>query len=208
MIRDRKTYDSCSDLPLYNFIKIVVFGNLDYLYFEKKTIFNRNIDLQGKEKSILDEYSVLSGNKSNTGFLSIVKQLTVVSNKLFLVQTIIAYLRTSYTLELTTILKDMGFRYKFTEESLEVDLIATENSAKKLIIRQKELDNEFKASTEKKGNTQEVTEKDWMAMVTQMSKYMGFHIDTKKTCVAQFVTYIDSFIKENTKENGKQAKHR
>lgn len=204
MIRDRKTYRTCSELPLYNFIKIVVDDDLTWLYAEDKSILTRNIDLNALWMDIFSEYTELSNNPQNKHVFALKKELAIINNKLTVIQTSVNYLSQFYDKRLCDMLVKMGFRYKFTPESLAEDLKLTVSSAKKLLIRRKEVQAEYDGLNKSSGKA---TEDYFYGLIRDISRFNGFPIDPKKTNVTEFVKDINAFNLANTPKNGKPRKN-
>jgi len=199
MISARKTYKTCSELPLFNFIKIVVHDDLSWLYSERKSLLNRNIDLQPLWGDIFAEYTAISNNTQSKHVFALTKEITVINNKLFIIQSAVNYLSKNYDKRLCDMLRKMGFMYPFTKESLQNDLKLTISSAKRLVIRKQEAEDDYsKLNTSDK----KVTEDDFYGLVTQISRFVAFRINPKETTVTEFVKYINAFNRENKPKNG------
>jgi hypothetical protein len=200
MIYPRKTYLSCSELPLFNFIKIVVNDDTSYLYSEPKKPWNKPVDLPALWEGIFNEYSALSGNKQNAHILSLIKEITVLNNKLLIIQEAVSYLSHTFDVRLCNMLRGMGFLFQYNPDSMMNDLKLTISSAKRIIIQKQQAEKEFSALDQDKSK---VTEKDYNALLTQLSKYMKFKIDPKQTSVLDFVNYIEAFNQEHkSKKDG------
>jgi len=189
MIRTRKTFTGCKDLPLYNFIQVLVNEDMDYLYSERGTWFNRNGDLMPLWETIYNEYLLLLGNKKNSFLLSLLKQITFLNNRIELIARICTALSGYYDTELCSLLKRMGFNFPFTPETLEKDIKKTLIGAKSIILKRNETQGELEA-LQADEDSGEVTEMDFYALVAQISKYMQISIDPKNTTVALFMAYV------------------
>lgn len=200
MIVARKTYTSCNELPLYNFIKIVVHDDLSFLYSERRTVFNRNIDLQPLWADIFAEYSTISNNTQSKHVFALTKEITVINTKLAIIQNAVNYLAKHYDVRLCDMLRRMGFMYKYNPDSLMNDLKLTISSAKRLVIRKQEAEDDY---SKLNVSNKKVTENDFYGLVRQLSRFNGFPIDAKKTTVTEFVKDINAFNVENApKKNG------
>lgn len=199
MISTRKTYSSCNELPLYNFIKIVVYDDLNFLYSERKTLLNTNIDLKSLWSDIFAEYTSISNNTQSKHVFALTKEITVINNKLSIIQNAVNYLAKHYDKRLCDMLRRMGFMYRFTPETLQNDLRLTVSSAKRLLIRRQEAQGDY---NELNKSDKKVTEDDFLGLVRQISRFNGFPIDVKKTSVTEFVKDINAFNIENTPKNG------
>lgn len=199
MINARKTYKSCSELPLYNFIKIVVHDDLNWLYSEPKSILRHSVDLRLLWSDIFAEYTTISNNTQSKHVFALTKEITVINNKLILIQTAVDYLTKNYDERLCAVLRRMGFMYKFTPDTLQNDLKLTISSAKRLVIRKQEAEADYsKLNTSDK----KVTEDDFYGLITQLSRFVAFRINPKETTVTEFAKYINAFNIENKPKNG------
>lgn len=199
MIRARKTYTSCSELPLYNFIKIVVHDDLNWLYSEHRTVLNRNTDLQPVWENIFAEYTTISNNTQSKHVFALTKEITVINNKLYIIQCAVDYLAKVYDERLCIMLRKMGFRYRFTPETLEKDLKLTISSAKSMIIRKQEAEADYAKLNQ---SDKKVTEDDFYGLVREISRFNRFPIDARKTSVTEFVKDINAFNIVNKPKNG------
>jgi len=201
MIRTRKTYNSCSELPLYNFIKIVVHGDLNWLYAENKSALTSKADLQSIWERIFEEYTSISGNPRSAHLFSLVKEITVLGHKLNVINECLKFLSHSYDKRICDALVSMGFRYKFTPESLNDDLRRVVSSSKKYVLQKQEAEAEY---SKIKGAESETTEEDFYGLIRQISRFNQFAIDPKTTSVMEFVKDIKAFNLENT-PNGQRT---
>lgn len=199
MIRARKTYTSCSDLPLYNFIKIVVHDDLNWLYSEDKSILTHSIDLQPVWETIFAEYTTISNNTQSKHVFALTKEIALINNKLFIIQNTVNYLAKVYDVRLCDMLRRMGFRYKFTPETLEKDLKLTVSSAKSMVIRMQEAEADYNKLN---NSDKKVTEDDFYGLVREIARFNGFPIDAKRTTVTEFVSDIKAFNAVNKPKNG------
>jgi len=198
MIKTRKTYNSCAELPLFNFIKLVVTNETEWIYSEPKSVLKKEVDTQALWETIFEEYSRLSNNTKNKQILSLLKEITTINVKLDLVDAICVFLSDTFDADLVQILKNMGFRYRYTEETIAKDIQLTLSSAKRMIFTRDEAMREYEIA-----NKQEdpLTEKDFNKLVIQLSKFIGFSIDTKKASTLDFINYVEAF-NEEYKKNG------
>lgn len=201
MIVERKVYRSCSDLPLYNFIKIAVTGDLSWIYSETKKPWHRNIDEQSAWESLFAEYNELSGNQNSEHIYVLARLITSLNNKLRIVHSAVNVLSEKYDKRLCDMLVKMGFRHQFTSDTLIQDLMLTLSNAKSMLIKKQEAEREYE---ELNKDSQKATEKDYNALIAQLSKYMQFRIDPKKTSVLDFINYIQAFNQEHKpKQHGR-----
>ncbi|RYE40024.1 MAG: hypothetical protein EOP48_25150 [Sphingobacteriales bacterium] len=201
MITQRKTYTSCADLPLYNFIKIAVTGDLTWIYAEQKKPWHRHGDEKGIWQDIFAEYNELSGNRNSAHVYVLVRLITSLNNKLRIVHSAVDVLSRQYNKSLCDMLIKMGFRFSFSPETLVQDLQFTLTNAKSMFIKREEAEKEY---AEMNKDSKRASEKDYNALIAQLSKYMQFKIDPKTTSVLDFISYIEAFNQEHKpKQNGR-----
>lgn len=191
MIYDRKTFSGCNDLPLYNFIKIVVFNETKWLYSEKKTSINRNLKethLQAIWETIYSEYTNISNNPQSGQIMALISEITNLNISIEFIGVLCDHLELYRSEELIAILRTYGFMYPFSENSMESDIKLTRSSAKRMMIKKMDAEKEYIKlnKTEK-----EVTEVEFNGIIAQLSKFMSFRIDPKIATVMDFVNYME-----------------
>lgn len=188
MIRTRKTYISCNELPLFNFIKLSVIGDMEYLYKEKARPWMKPADLTEIWDKIADEYKVLIKDKKSSHVLTLLKDITFMNNQLMLIQLSVNFLHKYYEPGICDLLRRLGFQYAFKDdESLYKDLKLVVSSAKRILVDKIAAEKELESIP---SDGKAATENDYIALIGQMSKYMNFKIDPKNTTIAEFVSYI------------------
>lgn len=193
MIRSRKTYTSCSDLPLANFIKILVNENYSQLYSESAKFIHKQVDLQSIWASIFNEYNELSKNKQAIHVFGLYKAITILNNKLYIISSSLRILEKTKTIEgyeeLGQILRShlqIPYQYK---ENFAKELELSISAAKRLVI---ERDQHLKDYEEiNKDDGKKVTEQDYENLLTELGKFMGFKIDKYQTMVSEFISYLN-----------------
>lgn len=199
MLRTRKTYLSCNDLPLHNFIRIVVYNELRELYSEKANFIHKQADLTSIWERIFNEYNELTDNKQAVHILSLMKDITVLNNKIEITNSALnCLLKAESTIDyqpLKDMLNSMGFRYTYSDETLQNDVKLTLSSMKTIILKKDEAINEYNEISKDEGK--KVTENDYNNLIAQLEKFMSKDIPTRTTTVAKFISYINLF---NTQE--------
>lgn len=180
-----KHYADCDELPLFNFIKIVVTG--DYRWLWKNKDKTDGTDLKDVWTNITEEYNECSGNLSYKSQLALSKQLTFINNKLVIIQAVVDFLMVEYNKDLCDLLRSMGFVYKYDPADLYKDLKLTISSAKRLVVSLREAEIELNAMEEKQ---EKPSESNYLILIAQLSKFLGFKIPSKKTSVKEFVSYL------------------
>lgn len=188
----RKTYQSCSDLPLNVFINILVDDKKELLYIEPKTAWNKPADLSEIWDKIFIEYTELSNDDRSVLVLNLMRNISVLENKIFIIQNALLLLSTVTDLnqyqDSVNILRTYGFHYQFTENSLLDDLKRCASAAKKFVIEKQEL----KQQLEKLNNSEQekATQKDFYVHLANLSQSVGFAIKTDIT-VMEYCGYLE-----------------
>lgn len=203
MIFKRKTFASCADLPMYNFIKLVVLNDLNWLYSEPKRWYLRNVDLSDLWTNIFDEYTELSSDKQGNHILEVMKDITRINGDLFIINSIVDLLRSAskngeniseYEPSLN-ILRGYGFYFEYLNVTILEDCNKVLNSAKTMLIELKDAQIEYdKINT---SDNSKATEKDYYDTMGELSKFQGHYIDTKLISVIDFISLISRFNKAN-----------
>lgn len=188
-------YKSCDELPLYNFVKIVVRDELRFL-----NINRLNFDVTEDHKlawtDLLQEYTGLSKDNKQFHILDLLKVITKSNLTVDLIQHIVEFLANDFDKDMITILRSLGFAYKYdpNSDTYDSDLKKTISQAKAIIVKkniaEKELEDLKSESTDKKA-----TEQDYIALLVALSKFQGYHIDWKKVSVSEYVETLNSFVK-------------
>lgn len=199
MIRQRKTYQSCVDLPLFNFIKIVVYDHLEWLYVEPKSIWLVDYPkIAAVWEKVFDEYSKLSKNTTSSQVLSLYREISFLNNKLFLIQSLVDYLSKYRSEEMILLLKSQGFHYTYSPETIDNDLKLTISSAKTLVIRLKQSESDL---NDHQGEEESASEQDYIQLLTELGKYQGSRLDPKEISVSEFVAIMNRFKRDNAPKN-------
>lgn len=197
-------YQSCSELPLYNFIQLAVNNQLKYMLINTNDGFSEELLLRAWEK-ILEEYTASSGNATTKYGLKMSIEMASLETRIDLVGQILAFIELNGADEqLFNVLRESGFRYSFSESTLKKDIDRVLTNVKRLIIRHEELKAEMQKALSV--NPVEVTEKIWFSQISYVSKFMGFSIDPKTTSTLQYMTYTDLYIKSNQPKSAKNGK--
>lgn len=203
MILTPSTYKSCSDLPLYNFIKIVVENDLDYLYAKKPTFLHKKADLPALWDSIFDEYSSLSDNTQNAHVLELLKSIKEIEFKLSIIAACIEVLTNcvkenlnvkDYQLTIET-LRSYGFYHEYSNLTLQEDIKRIISGSKTLHIELGDLVAEYEKIDLNKDSG--ATEKDFVDEVALVSSFHKIQIDTRRISVMEYISYLSLFKKAN-----------
>jgi len=199
MFRKRNTFTSCSDLIMWDFVQIVVRNKLDFLYSEPKSITNTNHDLTELWDGIFSEYQELSNDTSGNHLLDVLKEITVLTNKIKIINECVALLITVNSVEgyepTINILKEYGFYYTYSDETIKSDCQSLINAAKTLLIELQDAQSEYENIS--KSDNKEATEQDYLDIFTQLSHYNHFEVDPRRITVSQYISYLNAFKREN-----------
>lgn len=182
-----KYYTSCDELPLYNFIKVVVTGNYSWLVKEGEA---KDPDyLNTLWLLITKEYNESAGDMTSAHAFNLFKDINILNDRMALVQMIVMFLTRYNTVELREMLQSMGFSYDFTDESMATDLKMTIQDCKVLLEEMREYERDYQAIIEV-NESSKPTEKEYFRILAQLSKFMGFRIDAKTSTVLEFLEYM------------------
>lgn len=207
MRKARSTYKSCSDLPLYNFIQILVYDDKNLLYNRPKKPWHKAADLDSIWDSIFMQYIEESKDDRSKAVLELMKEISFISNKLEIIQQCVNLLANVPSVDgyekTISILKTYGFQYQFTNETIIKDLQRTVKSAKQIIIERDQLKTQL--SEINKNEQERATEKDFSVHLANISSALHLTIDPKSTTVMQYIGYLEVF---NAKVNERTANTR
>lgn len=151
-------FTSCSDLPMFNFIKITTTGDLKWI--------GKCEDPAKLWEQIHSEYTELSGDQQSSRSLELAKQISFITNKINITNTIIQHLATRGNVpELVLELQNMGYRLKYID--LDKDLQRTISLSKSDHIKLSSLKEQYaKLAT---GET--TTEFQWVEILSALAKH-------------------------------------
>lgn len=205
ILRQRKTYTSCNDLPLHNFIKIVVYGDLSYLYAEPAKFIHRQADLAAIWEVIFNEYNELTNNTNSRHIFELIKDITVLGNRIQLIEDCINLLESVKSVSeyqpTIDILHSFGCGHIIiNDETRYKNLPRCRTICKRFIIELNQKESEYQILNKDEDN--KVTEQDFYQMIAVVSKFMnGKDIDLHKTTVSLYISYIN-LMKANIEANG------
>lgn len=202
-MRFGNVYNSCHDLPLRRFIKVMVNGDNRHLRISG---YVTTPQLQKAWDKITEQYMELAGDKAQAAVLSIVKEVSQLKNKLFIIQSIVDEMAKYPSADLANMLRSMGFNYKFDATNPELylaDLKRVVSTSKTMVMRIAERE---KSLDSMKGDETKVTEADYDRYIADLSKFQGYYIDPERSTVAQFIAVVNGYKKEIEiqKQNGRQ----
>jgi hypothetical protein len=176
-----KAYRECAELPLYNFIKIVVSGDLKWLtkwgiVFGKVEIWNQ----------IFTEYTELNPDKKEDRSVMIIKALNFNSNKLYIIRTCIRLLEANPDNNpVKDILAGNGYR---NVDNLK--LLYTQSKHLEVIIRDYQQQLAAIEAEKEKGRDKTLTESDFDNTLVALSKHFGFEINSKSITISKYCALL------------------
>lgn len=193
-------YTSCTELPLYNFIKILVHADYSYL-IKKNGIIKANPEDVWSD--IFSEYITLANDSQQNYLLSLLKDITVLSNKITIIQSIVDQLAINYHKDLADQLRAFGFRYKYDpsdEDQYFKDLRLTVTQSKSMALKIEQRKTELD-KLNNSGN--KVTESEYDNLLFELGKFQGFPFRAKENTVSQFIVCFNAYKKANEVKSGK-----
>lgn len=194
-----KVYRNCDTLPLSRFIDVLVKGDLKRLI--KFGFANKN-SLKTIWDNIFIEYTDLTKNSTHQHLLTTVKEYTMLSNRIEIVQMLINSLAKRRHLGIINALKKFGFHQSFSPNSMEKDIKSVIAKVKSWVFRANKLYEELK-STEK--DEKELKKSDFSDLLIELGSYQGYRIDPDITTVSEYVAILNRFKKHI--EDGKRRKN-
>lgn len=193
-----KYYDSCNDLPLYNFIKLLSTKDLSYL-----VISGKPKNLPEVWDKVFNEYVQLTGSEKQTQILALTKEVAYLGNKIFMVNSVIYSLRIQYSEELVGVLKKLGFTISLNVKNLkdyerQLDLLSTRLKSTISIYEKKA--EELKKINSSDDNETNI-ESQYLGWLTELSKFQGYRLNPKDITVTEFVNILNNY-----KEAAKKVK--
>lgn len=191
----QEIYTSCDELPIYNFVKIAVRDELRFLNVDRLNFIVTD-DHKNAWTEILQEYTGLSKDNKQFQILDLLKVITKSNLTLDLVQNIVDFLANDFDQEMITILRSLGFLYKYDpySDTYDSDLRKTVSQAKSIIVKKNIAEKELEG-LKSEGKEKKATEQDYISLMVALSKFQGYHIDWKKTSVSEYVETLNSFVK-------------
>jgi len=185
-------FDSCTELPLYNLIKIIVTKDLKWLIKE-----GNPTNLETAWANIYSEYCEISGDQTGGYVLDLSKEISYLTNRLTHVQKLVDMLLIRRNEDWISILQnELGFKFSYSD--LEKDLKRTVTLAKSDLVKLQKKQSEYD-SLNKPGK--ETTEQDYTKTLQVLSKFQGYQVRAKDITVSEYVEMIKDY---NSQDNGRQ----
>lgn len=154
---------------------------------------------------IYSEYIGLRENKSSSFILELLKEITYLQVKVYIINKCVEVLAVVYNRDLVNELKLCGCKGKFdwsNKEQYSNDLKSAVSYSKKYISQYSRKENELEQYSKKHGN-KSITRKDFNVWAITLGKYMGFRIDFKEIYVAEWCDMMNEYDRYCEVENAK-----
>lgn len=156
--------------------------------------------------SVFLEYCDLAPNNNTIYTVQLTREIAHLESKINIIQAIIDRLSVSYISELCDILRDYGFYYEFTPETMFADLQAVVGEAKMFVVQKGVKEGELKRLNDGQQKGEATTEAQYDEILSELSKFQGYHLKSKDLTVSEFCGIFNRYKKQSN--NGKQPADR
>lgn len=183
-------YKSCSELPLKKFIRIILSGDVSHL---RKSGWAKNDVLEAAWLTIFIEYLDLTKDPRQAQLLAIMREITVSNTRAVLVYHICRQLSINPHPSLAEQLRRMGFRYDYDlndrikrKRAIDATIAQVRLLSHQVEQRKKDLEHLQKSG-------KEVTEADYEKLLTELSKFQGYRLDSRLVTVSEFASIVKRY---------------
>lgn len=124
------------------------------------------------------------------------REIAHVTTKIQVIQLCIDRLTISYYEPAITELRDYGFNYPYTPETMLDDLQNTVAEAQYLVVQKGVKEGEYKKYIAANAE-QEVKETDYDDILTELSRFQGYPLRSRDLTVREYVSIFNRYKKEN-----------
>jgi len=146
-------------------------------------------------ENIYSEYIGLRENKSSTYILGMIKEISYLNTKCFIISKCVEVLAVEYSRELVMEVKQCGCRGKFDwSKPVEYsnDIRAAISYSKKFIVAVKRKEQELEDYYKRHGGGA-IQRKDFDIWAVTLSKFMGFHVNYDIVTVSDWCHMMNSY---------------
>lgn len=188
---------SFEELMLWNFIQCLI--KSDFKHLKKSKGFIKQSKLKKHWDLIFSEYLERSGDDSQIFLLSALKEYSILSNKIRLIDMSLEQLSHGWNDIIAKNMADVGFPVKNHEdpEKYMKGLKSVQSRAKMLVMRANKLKADIDGFKDNAGS-KEIKESDFNEILLIMSKNQGYSITSKNTTVVDFISLTKIY-----QDNGK-----
>lgn len=177
-------YKSCDELPLYNFIKIMLTDDLSWLI-----IAGEPDNLGDTWSEILAEANELSDLPKSVLAFKLRKRITYLSNKIDIVNILLNRLSLSRNTEVIKLLADMGFSFPFNDVAADTERAKRRLNNDNAQLRLALVD--YAEAVKDDGDVMD--QKAWDNEIFELGKYAGHAINRKETSVSEYLAAKKSY---------------
>ena len=186
-------YANCSELPLLNFIRVVTSGELTTLTKSGKPTPDQ---LAIAWNEIFMEYCDLSPSNNQHYVLQVTREIAFLETRIAIIQICINRLVVSYYEPACDILREYDYYHPFTPETMLTDLKNVQAEANNLVVQRDVKKGEYQRYIDsQKGESTKET--DFDEILTELSKFQGYHIHSKDITVSEYLGIFNRFKKQN-----------
>lgn len=198
----RSAYTSIEDMPLRNFVKTVTTNDLTWLLSDNKWYLPKP-DLKSNWETVFNEYIERMKDPKSQRVFQLVRDITITANYINIANQAIQLLYAStdendFKEVKKTLNAILMTRCKFNNDSLLKDIKICVSAIKRLVIRHRELSEEYHGL--QVSEAEKVSETDFTQQIVSLEKIHGISIDYRKISVSKYISYIEEAKKDQ--QNG------
>lgn len=189
----QQVWNNC-ELPLWNFIQVIVTNSLTPLIRK-----GNPTDKQLAEawNNIFTEYCDIYTSTNQTYVLQLQREIAHIATKLQVIQICIDRLTISYYEPAIAELREYGFDYPYTPDTMLEDLQNTVAEAQYLVVQKGVKEGEY-AKYLAENAKEEVKETDYDDILSELGKFQGYHLRSKDLSVREYVSIFNRYKKQNS----------
>ena len=154
---------------MYDFIQIVTTGKLG------------NLTAQEWE-SVYSEYTEMSGSSSTNKSLDLAIQITYLTNRINIIQSLVQRLYMRRNDEVIALLVEMGMFFSYDDLNADLDRVLIKLKGEELLLNM--ANAEYKELGLNEG--EKATEFDWYNILSELAKFQGYAVNPKQTTVTEY----------------------
>jgi hypothetical protein len=179
-------FTSCYEVTMSAFIPAIV--DHDYKGLTKAGNPNSQQLAEAWDK-VFTEYLSISGDTQISTILALVKDIAILSNKLFLIETIVQQMENKHDFKLAEHLRSLGFRFQYEDGpdlKRELDITITQSKALLLELEQ----NKAELEELRKGDGEAATRQDYELQLSSLEEFKSCSINENIYTVARYVADV------------------
>lgn len=173
---------SCYEVSMATFIDCIVDQKFTGLAKSGKPNEAQLADAWDK---VFTEYLSISGDTQISGILALVKDIAILSNKLFLIETIVQQMENQHDFKLAEHLRSLGFRFQYEDgPELKRELELTIIQSKALLLELEQ--NKSELESLRKDDSGAATRQDYQLQLSALEEFKGCSINEETYTVARY----------------------